>query len=298
MTSACSRLRRRAPSGQAVCTTVASARRCPRWPGSWPSATATDDLSQPVQLPTELQQHASTGAWSRSARTSTRRTRRLAARPADRRTAVLFRLPRRRRQRRAGSRRAGSTCYPGLGRGPAAIDASLIPALGPSGFATTGVSRRVRRRGDGTRVLTGASCQRNAGHDDRPPTSSFDVDPPVHPTCGTLPDGTPKDLRSRRYLYARLVLHHRVRRLDDGAVPGARQGVLPARVRAGHPLALQRGDRAVGGHHHPARAWRISPICGWCRRCLSPFVVNATPELAAPARSLTVEAASASGAAL
>ena len=63
---------------------------------------------------------------------------------------------------------------------------------------------------------TGASCYRNASST----TAAdflFDVKP-IYPTCGKLPDGSPRwcGCRDAR---VRLVVHDLVRRLDDGAVP-------------------------------------------------------------------------------
>ena len=210
----------------------------PTLAGFLAAATATDDLSQPVQLPTEL----------RSCQTNA-----LVDPDVDAATVfplgtnvncVFFRF-------RDGGGNIGSAMalvhvYPGT-VAPAG-SSQPVPALGPTGLPT-GVSLEF----EGGVTVAGMSVR--PVRETRPPRPA-----PTSSLMWTRRSSSAERCRTEHQgpaelplVYFWLVLHHRVRHLDHGAVPGAHQSVLPACLRERHALALQRGDRTVGRHHYPAR---------------------------------------------
>ncbi len=249
----------------------------PTLAGFLAGATATDDLSQPVQLPTELRSCQTNALVDPDVSATT-------VFPLGTNVnCVFFRF--RDAGGNIGSAMAVVHVYPGT-VAPAG-SSQPVPALGPTGLPT-GVSLEFEG-GVTVAGTVGASCQRN------PATTTgadflFDVDPPIV-ECGTLPDGTPRtcgaagDIFGSSYTIA-----------CDISTTAQFQG----RIKVCFPHVY--GRDTLWHYNSVTGQWEditIRPvlanqkICGWVSS-LSPFVVNAAPELLLPS-NLTVEAASASG---
>ena len=252
----------------------------PTLAGFLTSATATDDLSQPVQLPTELRNCLTNALIDADVDAAT-------VFPVGTNVnCVFFRF-------RDAAGNVGSTMalvHVYAGTSVPAGPSKVFPAIGPTGLPT-GVTVEF----DGGITVggtVGASCQRN------PATTTgadflFDVKPPII-DCGTLPDGTPRycgvpaSALGSSYTIA----------CD---VSTSAQYVAPIKVCFPHVY----GRDTLYHYNATTGQWdditirpvmANQPICGWVSS-LSPFVINATPELVLPS-GLTVEASSAAGAAV
>jgi hypothetical protein len=250
----------------------------PTLAGFLASATATDDFSQPVPLPIELR-NCVTGVVIDS----------------DVDAATVFPLGTNINCVRFNFRDAAGnvghlTRQVTVLRGSVtdASTAQPIPAISPTG-TPTGVT--VEFVGGVTAPgTTGASCYRNASST-TPADFLFDVKP-VYPTCGTLPDGTPRvcgvigPLLGSSFTIS-----------CDVSTTAQFQG--PVKVCFPHVYGRDTlyHYSAVTGQWEDITIRPVlanQPICGYVTS-LSPFLINATPELVLPPH-LTVEAANASGA--
>ncbi len=252
----------------------------PTLSGFLAGATATDDLSQPIPLPTELR-HCGTNALIDAHVDAT------TVFPIGTNVnCVFFRFQD--AAGNVGSAMAVVQVYAGT-NAPAG-PSQVLPAVGPTGLPT-GVTVEFE---SGVTVggTVGASCQRN------PLTTTgadflFDVKPAIV-ECGTLPDGTPRPCAVPSSAFGSSYTI---------ACDVSTSAQYVGRVKVCFPNVYGRDTLY---HYNAATGqWEditIRPvqagqrICGWVSS-LSPFVINATPELILPS-GLVVEASSAAGAAV
>ena len=261
-------------------TTRGSGRRCRRWPVSSPARRRLTISSQPVQLPTELRNCLTNALIDADVDAAT-------VFPVGTNVnCVFFRF-------RDAAGNVGSTMalvHVYAGTSVPAGPSKVFPAIGPTGLPT-GVTVEF----DGGITVggtVGASCQRN------PATTTgadflFDVKPPIV-DCGTLPDGTP-----RNCAVPASALGSSYTIACD--VSTSAQYVAPIKVCFPHVY----GRDTLYHYNATTGQWdditirpvmANQPICGWVSS-LSPFVINATPELVLPS-GLTAEASSAAGTAV
>ena len=241
------------------------------------SATATDDLSQPVQLPTELFNCVSGVVIDADTDAST-------SFPIGTGiNCVRFRF--RDDAGNIGEVIRQVTVHPGtVTTSSSTMPINAVAQNGmPSGVTvefTGGVT------GSGT---TAASCQRNASTT----TAAdfiFDVKP-VYPECGNNPDGTPRTCGAPAGAFGSSYTIS-----CDISTTAQFQGLI--KVCFPHVY----GRDTLWHWNATTKQWEDitirpvlanQPICGYVTS-LSPFIVNAMPELLLPS-NLTVEAASAAG---
>jgi uncharacterized repeat protein (TIGR03803 family) len=240
------------------------------------AATATDNLSQPVQIATEL----------RSCQTN-------ALIDADVDAATVFPIGTNincvffRFRDDAGNIGSAMAVVQVYGGTTVTSANTPIPAIGPTGLST-GVT--VEFSGVTAPGTLGASCQRN------PATTTdadflFDVKPPIV-ECGTLPDGTPRNCAAPSHVFGSSYT-------IACDISTTAQYVAPIKVCFPHVY----GRDTLYHYNATTQQWdditirpvlANQPICGWVNS-LSPFVINAAPELVLPS-GLTAEATSAAGA--
>jgi hypothetical protein len=244
------------------------------------SATATDDLSTPVQLPTELRSCQTNALIDADVDTTT-------LFPIGTNTnCVFFRF--RDAAGNIGFVMKVVNVIPG-GSTPAGTT-TPVPALGPNGLPT-GVTVEFSG-GVTTAGTTGASCQRNPAST----TSAdflFDVKP-VYPTCDPKPDGSTRHCAAPPTAFGSSYTI---------ACDISTTAVFNGPIKVCFPHVY--GRDTLWHYNAATQQWEDitirpvmanQPICGWVTS-LSPFIINATPELQLPS-GLTVEASSASGAAV
>ncbi len=248
----------------------------PTLSGFLQSATATDETSTPVQLPTELRHCVSGVILSAAVDAST-------SFPIGAENCVRFAFRDEAGNVGAAIRRVtvqrGAATATGMPAAIAAVDAAGQP---------TGVTV------DFDEVLTagttGASCHRNASAT-TPADFRFDV-LPVTPYCGYFPNGAPRPCAAPSHAFGSSYTIS-----CDISTTAQYQG--PIKVCFPHLYGADKlwHYNAVTGQWEDITIRPVlanQPICGYVTS-LSPFVINATPALDLPA-DMVVEAAGPSGA--